>query len=313
MANREPRGLGKGLSALLGEAADIDRLRKPVGYVNKEIVGDRKNEAASESADIVRIPIDLISPNPFQPRMSFDSEALEELAASIRSLGLIQPITVRKTDDGKYQIISGERRYRACRIAGMDMIPAYIRSASKQGMLEMAIVENIQRENLDPIETALSYQRLIDECDLTQEQMALRVGKKRASITNYLRLLKLPDKVQHDLKVGLLSVGHAKVILGVEDPAVQQKLCDLVIKEDLSVRQLEEKLKTPAKPEDKKDSTDAQKLPDEYYRMLEHIGKFFPDRISLKRSASGKGSMTVKFNSDEEVRKFIEAMEKAGL
>ena len=313
MANREPRGLGKGLSALLGEAADIDRLRKPVGYVNKEIVGDRKNEAASESADIVRIPIDLISPNPFQPRMSFDSEALEELAASIRSLGLIQPITVRKTDEGKYQIISGERRYRACRIAGMDMIPAYIRSASKQGMLEMAIVENIQRENLDPIETALSYQRLIDECDLTQEQMALRVGKKRASITNYLRLLKLPDKVQHDLKVGLLSVGHAKVILGVEDPAVQQKLCDLVIKEDLSVRQLEEKLKTPAKPEDKKDSTDAQKLPDEYYRMLEHIGKFFPDRISLKRSASGKGSMTVKFNSDEEVRKFIEAMEKAGL
>jgi ParB family transcriptional regulator, chromosome partitioning protein len=313
MANREPRGLGKGLSALLGEAADIDRLRKPVGYVNKEIVGDRKNEAASESADIVRIPIDLISPNPFQPRMSFDSEALEELAASIRSLGLIQPITVRKTDEGKYQIISGERRYRACRIAGMDMIPAYIRSASKQGMLEMAIVENIQRENLDPIETALSYQRLIDECDLTQEQMALRVGKKRASITNYLRLLKLPDKVQHDLKVGLLSVGHAKVILGVEDPAVQQKLCDLVIKEDLSVRQLEEKLKTPVKPEDKKNSTDAQKLPDEYYRMLEHIGKFFPDRISLKRSASGKGSMTVKFNSDEEVRKFIEAMEKAGL
>ncbi len=312
MANREPRGLGKGLSALLGEAADIDRLRKPVGYVNKEIVGEKKNENVSESADIVRIPIDLISPNPFQPRMSFDSEALEELAASIRSLGLIQPITVRKTDEGKYQIISGERRYRACRIAGMDMIPAYIRSASKQGMLEMAIVENIQRENLDPIETALSYQRLIDECDLTQEQMALRVGKKRASITNYLRLLKLPDKVQHDLKVGLLSVGHAKVILGVEDPAMQQKLCDLVIKEDLSVRQLEEKLKSPSKVSEEK-KADAQKLPDDYYKMLGHIGKFFGDRISLKRSASGKGSMTVKFNSDEEVRKFIEAMEKAGL
>ena len=313
MASREPRGLGKGLSALLGEAADIDKLRKPVGYVNKEIVGERKNETVTESADIVRIPIDLISPNPFQPRMSFDGEALEELSASIRSLGLIQPITVRKTEDGKYQIISGERRYRACRIAGMDMIPAYIRSASKQGMLEMAIVENIQRENLDPIETALSYQRLIDECDLTQEQMALRVGKKRASITNYLRLLKLPDKVQHDLKVGLLSVGHAKVILGVEDPAMQQKLCDLVIKEDLSVRQLEDRLKTPAKPEEKKDSADTQRLPDEYYKMLEHIGKFFGDRISLKRNASGKGSMTVKFNSDEEVRKFIEAMEKAGL
>ncbi len=313
MANREPRGLGKGLSALLGEAADIDRLRKPVGYVNKEIVGERKSETVSESADIVRIPADLISPNPFQPRMSFDNEALEELAASIRSLGLIQPITVRKTDGGKYQIISGERRYRACRIAGMDMIPAYIRSASKQGMLEMAIVENIQRENLDPIETALSYQRLIDECDLTQEQMALRVGKKRASITNSLRLLRLPDKVQHDLKVGLLSVGHAKVILGVEDPVLQQQLCDLVIREDLSVRQLEERLKTRSASGDKKENADAQKLPDEYYKMLEHIGKYFGDRISLKRSASGKGSMTVKFLSDAEVRRFIEAMEKAGL
>lgn len=315
MANREPRGLGKGLSALLGEAADIDRLRKPVGYVNKEIVGERKSGTVSESADIVRIPADLISPNPFQPRMSFDNEALEELAASIRSLGLIQPITVRKTEDGKYQIISGERRYRACRIAGMDMIPAYIRSASKQGMLEMAIVENIQRENLDPIETALSYQRLIDECDLTQEQMALRVGKKRASITNSLRLLRLPDKVQHDLKVGLLSVGHAKVILGVEDPALQQKLCDLVIREDLSVRQLEERLKgsSSAGPAGEKENSDVQKLPDEYYKMLEHIGKYFGDRISLKRSASGKGSMTVKFNSDAEVRRFIEAMEKAGL
>lgn len=313
MSVREPRGLGKGLSALLGDAADIDRLRKPVGYVNKEIVSERKDR--EQEADIVRIPVDMITPNPFQPRMSFDNEALEELAASIRSLGLIQPITVRRTDDGKYQIISGERRYRACRMAGLDMIPAYIRSASEQGMLEMAIVENIQREDLDPIETALSYRRLIEECNLTQEQMALRVGKKRASITNFLRLLKLPAKVQHDLKVGLLSVGHAKVILGVEDPVLQERLCDIVVKDELSVRQLEDKLKDMLsnKTDGKKEEKPQQNLPDEYYKMLEHIGRHFGDKISLKRTASGKGSMTVRFNSDAEVRAFIEAMEKAGL
>ena len=169
--------------------------------------------------------------------MAFDSESLEELADSIRTFGLIQPISVRKQPDGRYQIISGERRFRACRLAGMDVIPAYIRATDNQGMLEMAIVENIQRQDLDPIEVAMSYQRLIDECNLTQEKMAQRVGKKRASIANYLRLLKLPAKVQHDLKSGLLSTGHAKVLLGIEDPHIQELLCDLTIKEGLSVRE----------------------------------------------------------------------------
>jgi len=308
MSNREPRGLGKGLSALLGESADINQLRKPVGYVNKEIVSVKTG--SKEKADIVRIPADLIEPNPFQPRMSFDNESLEELADSIRALGLIQPVTVRSVADGKYQIISGERRFRACRMAGMDMIPAYIRDASEQGMLEMAIVENIQREDLDPIEVAMSYRRLIEECNLTQEQMAARVGKKRASITNYLRLLKLPAKVQHDLKVGLLSVGHAKVLLGVEDQKVQEELCDTVIKEDLSVRQLEERIRRMGKSKDTQ-KEGPQELPDDYYKVLGHIGKYFKDNISLKRSASGKGSMTIRFNSDEEVRKFLEALENA--
>ena len=234
------RGPGRGLSAILGESnIDVRDLRKPVGYINKSIVDEK---APQDTSDILRIPIDRIEPNPFQPRMSFDQEALEELAESIRTFGLIQPVTVRRKADGKYQIISGERRFRACRLAGMDMIPAYIRDANEQGMLEMAIVENIQRENLDPIEVAMSYRRLIEECNLTQEQMAERVGKKRVSVTNYLRLLKLPAKVQHDLKVGLLSVGHAKVLLGVEDPVLQERLCDAVVKDGLSVRQLEEKL-----------------------------------------------------------------------
>ena len=309
MSNKEPRGLGRGLGAILGDSAALDQLRKPVGYVNKEIVSNRTQ--SDGSADIVRIPAGMIEPNPFQPRMSFDTEALEELTASIRSLGLIQPITVRKTDDGKYQIISGERRFRACKAAGMDMIPAYIRAASDQSMLEMAIVENIQREDLDPIEMALGYRRLIEECSLTQEQMASRIGKKRASVTNYLRLLKLPAKVQHDLKVGLLSVGHAKVILGVEDPQLQEELCDLTVKGGLSVRQLEDKVRKLLREDDVRRPEYTQELPDEYFRVLEHIGKYFEQDISLKRSSGGKGTMTIRFNSDAEVQRFLKALEDA--
>jgi ParB family chromosome partitioning protein len=253
--------------------------------------------------------MDLIEPNPYQPRITFNQEALDELADSIRTLGLIQPITVRKTAAGRYQIISGERRFRASRQAGMDMIPAYIRDTNDQGMLEMAIVENIQRENLDPIEVAMSYQRLIDECNLTQEQMAFRVGKKRASVTNYLRLLKLPAKIQHDLKAGILSVGHAKVLLGVEDDAVQEALCDLVIKEEMSVRQLEEKVRKLTENKEKKAVDNTQDLPDEYFRVLEIVGKYFENSISLKRGKSGKGSMTIHFSSDEEVQKFLKVLE----
>ena len=311
MANREPRGLGKGLGALLGEDVNVDQFRKPVGYVNKEIAGARPKQDAS---DVLRIPMEKVEANPFQPRMAFDQEALDELAASIRTLGLIQPITVRKVSDGRYQIISGERRFKACRMAGMSMIPAYVREADDQGMLEMALVENIQRENLDPIETALSFQRLIDECSLTQEAMADRVGKKRASVANTLRLLKLPVKIQHDLKVNLLSVGHAKVLLGLPDAASQEKFCDLVIKEGLSVRELEELVRKYLKnPTARKQAPAQTELPSEYTKMLSHIGKFFSNDISVRRSASGKGTMTVKFASDEEVQRFLEALEKADI
>lgn len=308
MAQKPQRGLGKGLSALLGENADIESFRKPVGYVNKEIVTDSETPAAS--GDVLRIPVRIIEPNPFQPRLTFDQEALEELAESIRTLGLIQPITVRRTSDGKYQIISGERRFRASKLAGMEMIPAFIRDTNDQGMLEMAIVENVQREDLDPIETALGYQRLIDECDLTQEQMAQRVGKKRASVTNYLRLLKLPAKVQHDLKVGLISVGHAKVLLSAEDEKIQEQLCDMVIKEDLSVRQLEEKVRKIDKP-GRTETTynEGEDLPEVYYKVLEYMGRYFGDNISLKRNSAGKGSITLRFESDEEMTNLLKALE----
>jgi ParB family chromosome partitioning protein len=189
----------------------------------------------------------------------------------------------------------------------MDMIPAYIRDATDQGMLEMAIVENIQRENLDPIEVAMSYQRLMEECRLTQEQMADRVGKKRASVANQLRLLKLPAKVQHDLKVGLVSVGHAKVLLGVDDPQAQEMLCDLIVRKGLSVRQLEEKVRSllkEAAPE-----KEPEDLPEMYYRLLENVGRFFGDNISLRRSAAGKGSITIKFDSDEQMERFLQALD----
>ena len=306
--SKQQRGLGKGIGALLGADADLSNIRKPVGYINKEVV--TSDQPRQGTADVLRIPTDMIEPNPFQPRMNFDQEALEELGESIRTLGLIQPITVRRKPDGRYQIISGERRFRACRATGMEMIPAYIRDTDDQGMLEMAMVENIQRENLDPIEVAMSYQRLIEECNLTQEQMAVRVGKKRASVTNYLRLLKLPAKIQHDLKVSLLSVGHAKVLLGVEDQQLQEYLCDLVIKDDLSVRQLEEKIKKLSQKKNVSEEQ-GQDLPEEYFKVLEIVGKYFENDISLKRSTAGKGTMTIHFSSDEEVRKFLTALEES--
>ncbi len=306
--------MGKGLDALLGGKVNVDELRKPVEYINKTVAtpGVRSN-----SADIMLIPIDSIEPNPFQPRSDFDEEAMNELAESIRSLGLIQPITVRSATGGKYQIISGERRWRACRLADFREMPAYIKDTNDSGMLEMAIVENIQREDLDPIELALGYSRLIHECNLTQEQMAGMVGKKRASIANYLRLLKLPDKVQHDLKVGLLSVGHAKVLLEADDAKTQERLCDLVISEGLSIKQLEERLhklkfggpdgKTAHKPDE------AQNLPETYHKVLDIIGKYFHSNISLKRSSAGKGVMTVYFDSDDEMAKFLKALEDSNL
>lgn len=290
--------MGKGLGAL-------------ISGMDGQVTSSPAPAPTHNPASICEIPVDKISANPYQPRSNFDEEALSELTESIRQLGIIQPITVRKIGL-KYQIISGERRFKAASAAGLKTIPAYIKDTDDQGMLEMAIVENIQRENLDPIEIAMSYQRLIEECSLTQEQMAVRVGKKRASVTNYLRLLKLPAKVQHDLKVGLLSVGHAKVLLGIENEDIQEQLCDLIIKEDLSVRQLEERIKKlEGNGQQKKKA--GQDLPEDYFKMLEIFGKYFDNSISLKRTSEGKGTMTIRFSSDDEVKKFLKAIEDSGI
>lgn len=310
--NTPPRGLGKGLSALLGDTGNLSDFRRPAGYAAAQ-PAPQPEPSAANSAQVLSLPVEAIRPNPWQPRMSFDRDALEALSISIRNFGLIQPITVRRVGEGQYELISGERRFRAARIAGLNEIPAYVRDTedgdSGAAMLEMALVENIQREDLDPIEEAMSYRRLIDECHLTQEQMADKIGRKRASVANSLRLLRLPAKVQHDLKVGLLSVGHAKVLLGVEDPLLQEQLCDKVIREGLSVRQLEERIKkslAPAIP------PVTQELPDSYIRVLEHLGRYFSENISLKRSPDGKGTMTVKFSSDQQMQRFLDALEKSG-
>ena len=306
--------LGKGLGALLGN--EFDGIGQEVRYVsekphfNEGGNSSDKTETKAGSSLISEIPVSQIEPNPFQPRKEFDEEALSELADSIRTLGLIQPITVRRITPTKYQIISGERRYRACRMAGIASIPAYIRETDDVGMLEMAIVENLQRENLDPIEIALSFRRLIEECRLTQEEMAERVGKKRASVTNYLRLLKLSASAQHALKIGKISVGHAKVLLGIEDENLQDKLCEETVTSDLSVRQLENKVrKLQQERTDGRKSSSAPELPEPYMRILDRIGKFFDNRISLKRNENGKGMMTVHFESDSEVERFLKTLE----
>ena len=306
--------LGKGLGALLGN--EFDGIGQEVRYVsekphfNEGGNSSDKTETKAGSSLISEIPVSQIEPNPFQPRKEFDEEALSELADSIRTLGLIQPITVRRITPTKYQIISGERRYRACRMAGIASIPAYIRETDDVGMLEMAIVENLQRENLDPIEIALSFRRLIEECRLTQEEMAERVGKKRASVTNYLRLLKLSASAQHALKIGKISVGHAKVLLGIEDENLQDKLCEETVTSDLSVRQLENKVrKLQQERTDGRESSSAPELPEPYMRILDRIGKFFDNRISLKRNENGKGMMTVHFESDSEVERFLKTLE----
>ena len=312
--SQPPRGLGRGLSAILGDISGADDLRKPVTYQDKNKVGSPVSPRTT--ADVFRVPTSQISPNPYQPRLSFDSEELEGLAASIRTLGLITPITVRKIAENRYQIISGERRYRACQMVGMTEIPAYIRETDDQGMLEMAIVENVQRENLDPIEVALSYQRLLTEGNLTQEQMADRLGKNRSSVANQIRLLKLPVKVQHDLKVGQISVGHAKVLLSIDDPDLQSKLCDYTIKNALNVRQLEQKVKAllakdNAPAERPKEVEGASMMPELHKDHCREVAKYFKGKISLKRNDDGKGSITINFSSDAEVNRFLDAIKNS--
>jgi ParB family chromosome partitioning protein len=261
------------------------------------------------SSSISEIAISLIKANPNQPRREFDPEALQELADSIKEIGIIQPITLRKMDDGTYQIIAGERRFRASQLAGLTTVPAYIRTADDENVMEMALVENIQREDLNAIEIALSLQRLIDECNLKQETLAERVGKKRSTISNYLRLLKLPNEVQLAVREELISMGHARAIINVENYADQIAILKKTIKKQLSVRQVEELVK---KLSDKKEGEKMadEEYPETYTRLVEYLEKFFNQDISIKKNTKGKGKIVIGFNSDEEIAEILKTFEK---
>lgn len=266
------------------------------------------------SSSICEIELSKIQPNPEQPRSVFDEESLDELTASIRSLGIIQPITVKETGDGQYLIISGERRYRASLKAGLTQIPAYVKTAEDDNVVEMALIENIQREDLNAIEIALAYQKLIDNYGLTQEQLSERVGKKRTTIANYLRLLKLPAEIQMGLKDKRIDMGHARALISVEDPEVQIALYEQILADGLSVRSVEELVKFIASggelEKKKGEAKPAQPaMPDEFKLLREHLSSFFQTKVQLTCNNKGKGKITIPFSSEEELEKLISLLD----
>ena len=283
----QKNALGKGLGAL-------------IDGVEKEVL-ERKVEPNRD------IPLDSIDGNPFQPRSHFDEQALEELAGSIRKLGIVQPLTVRETGNGRYQLIAGERRLRAARLAGLTHVPAYIRTADDQAMLELALVENIQREDLDAIEVAISFQRLIEECRLTQEQLSERVGKQRSTISNYLRLLRLPAEIQLGIRNKHVMMGHARTLVNIENPKTQMDVYYHIVDGDLSVRQVEEmvrllqsaKIRDPATRERKK------KLNDDFLELSEHLNRIFSTRINFRINEQGKGKIVIPFENPEEMERIL--------
>ncbi len=278
--------LGRGLSALITD-------EEP-----------RKRDHISSGHD--EIDINLIEANPLQPRTRFEEESLQELATSIKELGIIQPVVLRHKGGGKYQLIAGERRFRAAGMIGLETIPAFIRTADDQGLLELALVENIQREDLDAIEVAISYHRLMDECNLTQESLSERVGKKRSTISNYIRLLKLPAEIQLGIKHRQISMGHAKSIINIDDPMRQLDIYNKIINEDLSVRKVEELVRNLSeKKEEIKRKPAAEKENPEYDSLREHLSGFFGTGVQFKRNDKGKGRIIIPFTSNEELERIV--------
>lgn len=305
--NPQKQALGKGIRALLNT---IDEDMK----ATTDVVSGAKPQpvaaaAATNGNAINRIPVEQIAVNPKQPRHDFDEQAMNELAESIKLHDIIQPITVVKLGEKSFQIISGERRWRASKMAGLKDIPAYVRTADDQQMLEMALLENLQRENLNAIEVALSYKRLMDECDLTQEQVSERMKKERSTVTNYIRLLKLPPDIQKAVRDGRLSMGHARAIIGLEQIDQQLYVYREVLEKGLSVRQVEQLVKNltsekiPVNP-----IKDAHKLPPAYKRIEDNMASHFSTRVKLDRKKNGKGSVTIEFYSDEDLERIMDKM-----
>lgn len=287
---KQPKGLGRGLDAIFGSEG-LDLKAKPM-------------------TEMTELEWSKITPNPTQPRTEFDEEALDELAESIRQLGIIQPITVRKHTDGKYIIISGERRWRAAQRAGVERLPVYIREVDDENLHAMALVENIQRQDLNAIEIALGMQRLIEECNLTQDALSEKVGKKRSSVANYLRLLKLPNEIQLALKEGLISMGHAKAIAGAA-PAEQLRVLKKTLKRSLSVRQTEELVRTMSEAATAAPRpVEEEEYPESYARLVEQLERLFTSEISIKRSKTGGGKITIGFADDNEIEQMLNRLGK---
>jgi len=286
------KALGRGLDAILGSPdTDITSTDISGGFVAGAIAG---------------IPIANIETNPFQPRSDFNEMELRELAESIKAQGVIQPVSVRKLGFDKYQLIAGERRLRASQMAGLEQIPAFIRVANDEQMLELALIENIHRKDLNAIEVAISYQRLIEECDLTQEKLSDKLGRNRSTITNYLRLLKLPPGVQIALRDEVITMGHARALITVDDRTIQEYMLTRIIKDDLSVRQIEKLVRESVKPDDKK--SDKQKkvsIPEKYKETPAVLSRKFGTKVSLRRNNKGTGSIVISFKDDDELDKII--------
>lgn len=257
------------------------------------------------------IPVKNISVNPFQPRTSFDEESLNELVQSVEEHGIIQPITVRRAADNSFQLITGERRLRAAEKAGLKRIPAYVREAGDENMLELALVENIQREDLDAIEVAISYQRLIEEFDLTQERLGERVGKKRATIANYLRLLNLPVEIQSAIREKKISMGHARALLAIEDKPFQMEVFDKILSKDLSVRKVES-LAQKAKRDEEQKALPEEEQRSDYEDLREHLSHYFGATVEFKRSNKGSGRIVIPFKSDEDLQRIVSILDKPG-
>jgi len=289
----KPKGLGRGLGAIL----DI-----------KDFDGDKSKPVFRGGVEEIKLAY--IKPNPTQPRQDFDEESLSELAGSIRTLGLIQPLTVRKESDESYTIISGERRYRASQMAGLETVPVYVRKVDDNTMLEMALVENIQRQDLNALEIAFTFQRLMEECSITQEALADRVGKKRSTVANYVRLLKLPAELQAALQNDIITMGHARALLSVDSRAKQLSLLRRVVKNALSVRQTEELVKSLGGQNNKSVAPAVEEeFPESYTRLVEHLERFFNENISIKRRPSGEGTIVIGFKNDSDIEQMLSKFE----
>jgi len=296
--------LGRGLGALL-ENYDTDVTTKG---------GDPGKQTSLEGGTLVgtvaNLSLESIEANPFQPRTDFDAEALEELSASIKQFSLIQPVTVRKMGYDQYQLISGERRFKAAKMAGLDKIPAYIRIANDQEMLELALVENIQRQDLNALEIAISYNRLTEECNLTQEELSKRVGKNRATISNYLRLLKLPDVIQAAIKTNKIQMGHARALINIEDADWQMVIFKKTISKSLSVRQVENLVRDGGTKKEATGTTKPSVLTNEQKKMAYQLSTFFDAEVEIKRNRDKTGKIIIPFNSDEELDKLVTAIDQ---